>query len=87
MLNCNVCIYLISTFKNSLPFSPSPKKLVTIDNFSDVVNFAKIPFFLASHGAIPILVFRALPFLLPPLFKATESCTSLKNNNIQIKHH
>lgn len=36
----------------TLPFSPSNRKLVTIDSFSDVVYFCKIPLFLLAQESV-----------------------------------
>ena len=38
-------------FNSHIPFSPPDRKLVTMDNFSEVVNLFNMADFLVAHGS------------------------------------
>lgn len=54
MANCGMSWnFPVSTVKTIIPLSLSEaeRKLVVMDSFSEVVNFARIPAFLDDHGS------------------------------------
>ena len=51
-------------FNSRIPFSPPDRKLVTIDNFSEVVNLFNMADFLVDHGSKESSSRPSLLFLL-----------------------